>query len=308
MHCGKFVAGGTLWAALGVLMGASILVAEEPTGGIPSLGAPGSRTAGKPVIPTTPVAAVDSRSTIDLTGPKFLFESPAPGEHPYAPALRWAYPTLERIQNIDSYTCKLVKRERVDGQLGDYQYAEMKVRHQPFSVYMQFLSPYKGTETLYVEGENDGLMWAHPGEAKRKLIGTISLDPAGARAMKGNRYPLTEAGILNLVRRMIEVGEEERQYGECELRQFAGAKVNGRSCSVVQFTHPVPRKEFRYHRARVFVDDQLGVPIRFEAYAWPEKEGAEPPLTEEYTYLDLRLNAGLSGIDFDINNPEYTFK
>ncbi len=35
------------------------------------------------------------------------------------------------------------------------------------------------------------------------------------------------------------------------------AKVNGRVCSCVQVVHPVPRRNFRFHLARVFIDDEL---------------------------------------------------
>src|SRR5262245_1524485 len=53
----------------------------------------------------------------------------------------------ERIRSdIRDYSCILIKRERVDGRLGDYQYMQAKVRHAreingreiPFSVYLKF--------------------------------------------------------------------------------------------------------------------------------------------------------------------------
>jgi hypothetical protein len=292
----------------GVLMIALLSTAGGPLASAADK-APRKATA-RPAAATTaskPVAAVDARAAESLMQQKFLLPQALPGEHPLMPALRWARPVLQQIESIDSYSCKLVKRERMGGQMGDYQYLDLKVRHQPFSVYVGFLSPHKGQESIYVEGRNDGLLWAHPPEAQQRLVGTVSLDPTGPRAMKGNRYPITEVGILNLVRRLIEVGEHDTQYGECEVQQFAGAKVNGRVCSVLQFTHPTRRKEFSYHRARIFIDDQLTVPIRYEAYDWPQTAGGEPVLKEEYTYLDMRLNAGLGDLDFDIKNPSYRF-
>jgi hypothetical protein len=35
----------------------------------------------------------------------------------------------------------------------------------------------------------------------------------------------------------------------------------------------VPRDFFNFHLARIFVDDSLNIPIRYEAYAWPSKPG-----------------------------------
>ena len=36
--------------------------------------------------------------------------------------------------------------------------------------------------------------------------------------------------------------------------------------------------------------------------SWPETPGGEPPLEEEYTYLDVELNVGLKDSDFDPDN------
>lgn len=230
-------------------------------------------------------------------------------EHPMMPALRWANGELPRIEKIEDYTCTLVKRELVDGELTDHQYMFMKVRHQPFSVYMYFLAPsnVKGQEALYVDGAYNNKLQAH-GTGLTALLKTFSLDPKGPLAMKGNRYPITEVGILNLVKQLIEVGEHDSQYGECEVRVTKKAKVNDRICTMLEFTHPVPRREFRFHIARIFIDDEMNLPIRYEAYGWPKERGGKPVLLEEYTYVNLKLNQGLKDIDFSTNNPDYAFK
>jgi hypothetical protein len=56
---------------------------------------------------------------------------------------------------------------------------------------------------------------------------------------------------------------------------------------------------YDFHVARVFIDDQLQVPVRYAAYTWPKTPGGQPELDEAYTYLDLKLNVGLSENDFD---------
>ncbi len=232
-----------------------------------------------------------------------------PGEHPMMPALRWAKNGLRYLEAVDGYTATMAKRERINGTLGEYQYMDLKVRHRPFSVYIKLLGPedMKGREAIYIAGKNDGNLVAHPTGMQKRLVGTISLKPTGMLAMQGNRYPITEVGILNLTRRLIEVGEQDMQYGECEVKYFRGAKVNDRICTCMQFVHPVPRREFRYHLARIYVDDELNLPIRYEAFNWPSKPGEEPTLTEEYTYLNLKLNPGLSDMDFDTRNPNYDY-
>jgi len=225
------------------------------------------------------------------------------------PALRWAHQGLPQIEKIKDYSATMVKRERVGGKLGEYEHVFLKIRHEPFSVYMYFLGPEdrRGQEVIYVHNRNDNMIVAHGTGVQRTMFGTVSLKPTGPVAMKGQRYPITEIGVLNLVRRLIEVGEKDLQYGECEVKFFEGAKINDRSCTCIQVVHPVPRRNFLFHVARIFVDDELNIPIRYESYDWPKQPGGEPELIEEYTYLNLKLNNGFTDLDFDPKNPNYNF-
>ncbi|MBS0210461.1 MAG: DUF1571 domain-containing protein [Planctomycetes bacterium] len=235
---------------------------------------------------------------------------PLPGEHPLANAMRWASQQAIEINKIQDYTATLVKRERIDGTLNDHEYMFVKVRNRPFSVYLYFLGPakLKGQECLYIAGQNDGKLWAHANGMRHKLIGTVSLLPTGSFAMAGQRYPITDLGILKLTTRLLEVGEQDMKFAECEVKTIAGAKINNRDCTCLQVTHPTPRKEFLYHIARVYIDNELNLPVRHEAYEWPKAPGEQPPLCEEYTYLNLKLNNGFTDADFSIENPNYQFK
>jgi outer membrane lipoprotein-sorting protein len=234
-----------------------------------------------------------------------------PNEHPLMPVLRWASAGLAQMQaNVHDYSATLVKRERVSGKLNEYEYLFLKIRQKPFSVYMYFLGPasLKGREVIYVAGQNNGNMWAHTTGVQDTLVGTLSLKPDGMIAMQGQRYPLTEIGLVNLTQRLIEVGQKDAQYGECDVKFFPGAKINNRLCTCIQVTHPVPRRNFLFHVARIFVDEELNVPVRYESYDWPKDRGAAPDLLEEYTYLNLKVNQGFSDADFDIHNSNYRFR
>jgi hypothetical protein len=78
--------------------------------------------------------------------------------------------------------------------------------------------------------------------------------------------------------------------------------------TLVEVTHPVRRPYFRYHIARIFIDDELQLPIRFASYDWPDEARGAPRLMEEYTYLNLKLNVGLTDWDFDYRNEDYAFR
>jgi hypothetical protein len=299
-----------MWRAVmigGVLLSATFVPAETPSPPSPPPGAVKVPDASDGAVAVaTPVPKGQPGTTVPP--PSAGAKPPAdaePNEHPLMPVLRWAARELPAIENLHDYSTTLVKRERVNGRLRDREYLALKVRHKPFSVYINFLAPaaVRGQEVIYVEGQNRGSMWAH----KAHLPGTTSLHPDSLMAMSGQRYPLTAIGLVNLVRRLVEVGQEDVRLGDCEVKYLTDAKVNQRACTVVQVLHPVRRNEFRYYLARVFVDDELKVPIRFESYDWPPAPGGQPVLLEEYTYLDLKLNVGLTDDDFSTKNPAYRF-
>jgi hypothetical protein len=248
--------------------------------------------------------------------------SPNTHTHPLDPALELAKNGLKHIRGtIDDYTATLVKRERIGGELGEYEYIYLKVRNRkvrdgrvvaPFSVYMYFLKPdgVKGREVMYVEGRNNGKMVAHEGGTAGKYLPTVWIRPEGVIAMRGQRYPITEIGIENLILKLIERGEQDRASGreDCEVALKDNAKVNGRVCKLLQVKNHHPSPDLAFHMAQVFIDKEHNVPIRYAAYDFPPKSGSNPPVIEEYTYLNLQLNVGLTDRDFDHTNSDYNFE
>jgi hypothetical protein len=237
--------------------------------------------------------------------------------HPLDPALRLAHDSWQHSQaHVRDYTAIMTKRARVDGELSAYQQAYVKIRNRrvqdgqvatPMSVYMKFLRPEstKGREVIWVEGRNQGKLVAHqPGLTN---LVRLHLDPNGSLAMRGQRYPITEIGLENLIRKLIEKGDRDRQHGECEVEIYPNAKVDNRSCKMVHIVHPVRRAHFDFHRAQVFFDDELQLPIRYASWSWPAEAGGEPPLEEEYTYTNVTINVGLTDADFDPDNDAYGF-
>ncbi len=244
----------------------------------------------------------------------------APNAAPHAldPALQLARDGLARVrQNVNDYTAILVKRERIGDELGDHEFMFAKVRNrkvennqlvQPFSVYLMFLKPstIKGREVLYVENQNEGKIVAHEGGMKR-MLGTHYLAPNSWLAMQGQRYPITDIGVENLLTKLIERGERDKSHGDCNVTFTPNAKVSGRDCTVLQVTHPQQAPHYDFHIAQVFIDNELQLPLRYAAYGWPKK-GGEPEVLEEYTYQNLKINVGLTDADFDVNNASYSFQ
>jgi hypothetical protein len=173
---------------------------------------------------------------------------------------------------------------------------------------MKYIRPkeYRGREVLFVEDRDGGKMLVRKGGGFTGFL-TLRLDPHGAMALSSNRHSITEFGIEPLVTRLIDVGQHDRQYGECEVRQLSPTKINDRVCRGIEVRHPIEREYFAYHIARIFWDDAMHVPIHFEMYHWPAEPDGKPQLLELYSYRDLKLNVGLQDLDFDHENPAYGF-
>ena len=232
------------------------------------------------------------------------------GQHPLEVALKLAREVQQNLEtNVRDYTATLIKQERIGNELPPEQVCFVKIREKPFSVYMKFLAPenLKGREAIYVEGQNDGKLIGHEGTGLLARLPSQSFAPTHPIAMAGQHYPITELGIANLTQRLIEIGEKDKEFGECYVWRNDNAKVGDRPCISITVMHPERRKEFLFHIARIFVDKELMVPLHYEAFDWPEKPGDKPPLTEQYTYTRLKLNPGLTDEDFDPHNPQYNF-
>lgn len=242
-------------------------------------------------------------------------------QHPLDPALAIAHEALDRIQKtVDDYTCTIIKRERIKGVLGNHEFMSAKIRNrklnadgtleQGLSVYLNFLKPdsVKGREVIWVEGKNNGKMRAHEGGLKGRILPSVWLDPDGPIAMNGQLHPIYDIGIENLITQLIVKGERDRKHGECEVKFTEGVKINGRVNTLLEVRHPVQRPHFEFHLAQIFIDNELNLPVRYAAYHWPtDPNDKNGPVLEEYTYVDMKLNQGLTDVDFDSENPNYNF-
>ncbi len=195
----------------------------------------------------------------------------------------------------------LSNEERIDDELSEHQQMQIRIRHRPFSIYAHYQAPASmaGRKAVWVAGQNNGKLLAQ-GTGLQSLAGTMSLDPKGYLAMQGNLYPITEIGIRNLADKMLNTTQQDAKLSKAEITFRQRAKVGDRSCVCIQLVHPVAKPGLRYHMTRMYVDENLLLPIRFEGYTWPSTPGGEPVLIEEYTYVNLRFNNGFADRDFQL--------
>ncbi len=226
---------------------------------------------------------------------------------PIARALASIKECQRRFQNVRDYNCTFSKRERIKGQLTPLQVIMMKARTQPRSIYLKFRQPSPGREAIYIVGRNDGRVLVHDVGLNKLLAGTLWLEPTGGRAMEGCRHPISEAGIGPLLETLQTRWSSELDPSESVVAFRGDQMVGTRRCTMIESTHPKQQPEFMFYRVRVFIDDEHGLPIQFEAYDWPRSPGAPSELVEEYTFSELRLNVGLSDLDFNVSNGNYAF-
>lgn len=266
--------------------------------------------------PTASLSANRSPTAINATTASSTSRMTATVPHPLDRAIEMAKNGLANIQaNVQDYSAIMVKRERIDGVLKCPEYLQMKVRcprtisgqKVPFSVYLKALKPKKtaGREVVWVEGENSNKLCAH----ETGLLGMkrFYLDPTGWVAMKDNRYPIFDAGIENLIIKLIEKAEAAKAANQCTVNYRDNAEIMKRKCSLIELINEERHESDEFHKAHVFIDNELNLPVRYVAFDWPSTPGGKPEIIEEYTYVRINLNQGYKDIDFSPDNPAYKF-
>lgn len=223
-------------------------------------------------------------------------------------ALALAKHSLRTLKKVKDYTAKFCKRERVGDELMPEECNAVKLRHQPFSVYLRVLEPASsaGQEVIYVEGRNEGNLIAHTAGFGSNVIGRVNLDPHGFLATRGNRYTIKDVGLKNLVLKLLELGERKELFRESKVT-IEKVEFNERPCTQVEIYSPHTIGDFRLAIARIVLDAEWDVPVHFESHEWPAGGGQKPVLSETYSYYDLKFDVGLGDRDFDPDNTEYAF-
>jgi len=205
------------------------------------------------------------------------------------------------FQDVRDYTCVLIKKERLRGVMQPDNVVIMRVRNQPFSVYLRWQQPKElaAQQACYVAGKNEGKMRVHstgiPG-----LVGWVSLDPTDERAKKNSNHTITEAGVGNLLVRYGKAWESEKELSLTRVK-IGEYEFNKRRCIRVETQHPEkPDARFVSYRSVIYFDKELHLPIRVEVYDWPRRGGdIGGELNEVYSYINLKLNVGLGDETFD---------
>jgi hypothetical protein len=222
-----------------------------------------------------------------------------------------------RLAEASDYTCTFFKQERVDAELSDGQFIELKMRHKPFSVYMKWLSGDKGREVLYVDGMDENRMTVHPGGWKARLVPALKLDPDGSLAMRESRHPVTMVGLVKLCDEIVNRRKNELDHRHpVRCRLIENEVLNERACYCFVSTYLDRKTSEEYRKSIQYIDKEFLLPVCVKNFAWPESKQTfaddtaldEATLVEHYAYSELQFNQQLASEDFDRANKAYGFR
>jgi hypothetical protein len=200
----------------------------------------------------------------------------------------------QTYRTVRDYSCTLVKRENIGGRMQPDNVIDMRVRVEPFSVYLRWQAPRNllGQEVCYVAGQNGGKMRVHSSGALG-AFGFVSLDPTDPKVRQNSRHLITEAGIGNLIKRYKSAWQTELNLNQTQVR-IAEYEYNNRRCTRVETSHPLTTQgQYLYSRSVVYFDNEHHLPVRAECYAWPRFANDPGELVEVYSFVNLQLNVGL---------------
>ena len=221
-----------------------------------------------------------------------------------------------KLAQIPSYTATFYKNELVGGSMTGAQVMQLKVRHEPFSVYMKWMIGDKGRELLYVNGQNSGDMLVKVGGWKGKMLPALKLNPTGSVAMNAARYPVTKLGLLELTSELIAYRRKDLEnYRGLDCRMVDDQKLNGRKCYCFVLQYENPKVSELYRKTILYIDHELCLPVSIKNYSWPSDEQKkltgtkfdEATLIEQYAYTKIRLTEKLADAEFDRKNKNYRF-
>jgi len=218
------------------------------------------------------------------------------------------------MNSIDTYTATFHKQERLAGDLTDTQMIDVKIRQgEDFAVYMKWRSGDRGRQLLYSTEYEDGDMVVKLGGFKGRLLPGIKLNPHGSRASEESRHPVTQAGILGMLEKIIGHRKRDLDRGHgMTCRRMPNQTFDGRDCYCFLYQYESPKVWDEYRKSIVLIDSEQHIPVMARNYTWAaEAEDLSPEeldqltLVENYAFTNIDFDKTLTAEHFSRDNPRY---
>ncbi len=270
----------------------------EPVASAPEPGPPGMNPPA-----SAELSPADPREVKPVTWPETRLE----GQPAKELLLRVMQAVDRTFRRVASYTLTFRKQERINGKLLPEQTYFLKVRQEPFAIYMKGIEPIAGRELIYAVGHYDNHVIGHPVGMARYLVPRLKVPPDHPMIMSESRHPMNQAGLGNLIHKLLGFRQMDMEEPE-EITILDGTTTaDGKQWLRSTHIHPLQRPGRPLARSEILYDPVSRLPLRFTGFDWPAEGKADQPLGERYCYDDLDLDAVLTAKDFDPANPEYEF-
>src|SRR5229473_4424899 len=196
-------------------------------------------------------------------------------------------------KNVRGYQVILQKQERLQGKLQNREIIEVAFREQPYSVSMRWLEgARKADRVVFVAGENEGMMLAHPAGVAGKLVKVVKRKVDSDEARQSGRYTLDQFGFKNSLKRILTSMADAKKKDRLRLDFLGEAKViesDQRVCFKLKRTYSEPEADGT-QELTIYVDRQNFLPIGIVVKGKVDPTSGNRELLGEYFFRDLRLN------------------
>ncbi|MCO4748311.1 MAG: DUF1571 domain-containing protein [Proteobacteria bacterium] len=211
----------------------------------------------------------------------------------FADALREMEAVASELKDA---TFTMYKREWVNGGQGSMSTADVKFR-RPEDAYMIFVDgPNAGREVLWRGPDwNGGRFKVDPG----RFIPVMNLDPNGSLAMRGNRHNIRELPPTLLIEKIIADAMRINDSATFapDVTDLGTTEIRGEASRCWEAKLPKDKDPgFYAYKVKVCASPSTKMPNAMRV--WDVEDG-ELRLVEEYDYINLKVNPGLSDSDFD---------
>ncbi len=186
---------------------------------------------------------------------------------------------LKAVDALGTYSYKMVKRERVKGELHEAQEIITTIREKPFAARLEFIKgPGSGRRVLY-----------NPEVRKRdfrvreagvlSVLGGLWIDIDSSLAKKDSNHSIVEAGLGNLLRRFRKDYDKAEPLGGFVVKH-EGWNAKGAYCSM--WISPNNGAGFDSASSRICTDLKSGLPSSVESF------DAKGVMIETYAFSDAK--------------------
>ena len=206
------------------------------------------------------------------------------------------------VANFQSVTYDFRTSERAGQRMKPTAHLSVKFR-KPFDLFCVWRpGPSEGRELLYRRGWNNGNMRIYLGSWTPRL----NLDPVGSLATRGERHNIMFMGYMKIAQIIVDDATRLRDGGyPREIRDLGEQTVRGSRSRCFDMDLPKDKDpNFYAFRSEMCFDEASQLPSRVKS--WDMVDGSLV-VVEDYEYGDIRVNSGLTDLDFDTENPAYHF-